>query len=124
MPESREANLPDGMSDLLEFYQQNQKREVALSTLKGHLRSSCRRLAPLVFDKLLHEIDRDLLFAEDKELVLPKIREAACEVLNRALGDSSHDSTTNIMVEMLVEQTWLVIGVMTAAERSKRTEEE
>jgi len=134
------------MSDLLELCQQNQNRELARSALEGHLRRLCRQVAPAVFEKLAREIDRDLLYTEEKELVLPKIREAACKVLHQALNedsrvsttnrmvgmvvdhqrleDSSRDPTTNMMVEMLVEQTWLVMGLMRSAERIKRTYED
>lgn len=94
------------MSDLLDLIRQKQKKDKETNELKVEVESACYRLAPVLYKKLLREVDRDLICTEEKELLFPRIHEAACEVLQDAYGESSQDEIVSMMIERLSETVW------------------
>ena len=106
MAEPREPILPDGISDLFDLVQ---RKEEAERKLRHMISIACRWLVPILLEKLSIKIDYDLICAEDKDLVLPLIREAAVEELQRITGELSHDAIASRMLDFLTEETWLVM---------------
>jgi hypothetical protein len=106
MAEPREPILPGGISDLHDLVQ---RKEEAERKFRHTMSVACRWLVPILIEKLSVKIDYDLISTEDKDLVLPLIREAAAEELQRITGEISHDTIASRMLDFLTEETWLVM---------------
>lgn len=109
MPHSRDPLLPEGMKDLLEYVQEEERQQKQLASLKSDLHVAGRRLAPFVYERLVRQVDQDLLNTTDKELVLPKIREAAQEEFFHAVGEATSDHISSMIIEIMIEETWLLM---------------
>jgi hypothetical protein len=103
MPEPRQPILPDGISDLYDLVQ---RQEEAERELKNRMSTACRWLVPLLIEKLSIKIDYDSIGIEERDLVLPLIREAAVEEFQRITSDLCHDRITFRMLDFLTEETW------------------
>jgi len=110
MPLSRDPSLPEGLSDLGELIDQEQQRDRALGKLEEEARIHCKKLAPLVFNRLSRLIDHDLLFTLEQDLVLPKIQEVSRETLYRTSPRLPRDATSTWIVEILTEEVWIEIS--------------
>jgi hypothetical protein len=104
MSETREPVLPGGISDLYDLVQ---RKEEAERQLRKKTSLACRWLVPLLIEKLSVTIDYDSIRLDEKDIVLPLIREAAVQELHRITGELSHDSSTTRMLDFLTEETWL-----------------
>jgi len=109
------------MSDLLNLIQQKETNERALvETLKV----ISRWLIPTLLGKLSGKIDREVICAEGKELVMPLIREVISEEFRRIPSAFDKNISDGQAVEIMAEATWVVLterrnGTLIEPERSR-----
>jgi hypothetical protein len=73
------------------------------------MRLFCRKLAPKVLDTLAQQIDHDLLYTEDGNLLLPKLREAAGQALSGGSPELSREYGSWWATDILVQEVWRLI---------------
>jgi hypothetical protein len=95
------------MSDLIELIEQKKQTEQAYQNGSEKVRPLCRQLAPVVFDTLAQQIDPDLLYTEERDLVMPKLREVARRGLRNHLVPLKDDCSW--VVDILAEELWRII---------------
>ena len=109
MAESRDSSLPGGMKDLIDLIKEGKQSEQASQKMEADVRAYCRNLAPAVFDTLAQQIDHDLLYTEDGELILPMLRDVACRTLRGTSVLLSRDEYSLWITDVLVEELWRLI---------------
>jgi hypothetical protein len=89
MPSPRGPELPLGMKELLDVIQRREDDDAAyrqqLRQLKMIMERDCEVHPARMLAILRQRIDQDLLFAEDFDLVRPRIREIIAEIWKGAL---------------------------------------
>jgi hypothetical protein len=109
MAESRDYSLPGGMKNLIDLVEQKQQNEQAYQKSRADVRTFCRDLAPVVFNSLAQQIDPDLLYTEERDLIMPKLQEVARRGLRDYLITLTCDSASSGVVDILAHELWLLI---------------
>ena len=109
MAESRDSSLPGGMSDLIDLINLDKQTDQAFEKIRADVRAYCRNLAPTVFETLAQQIDHDLLYTEEGDLILPKLREVASGALRGARVSPVYRPASPWVTDILVQELWRLI---------------
>ena len=104
---ARDPVLPGGLGDLLELVQSEEQNDIAFEKIAKEATEFGRRLAPFIFERLLREIDHDLLFTPLHDLVLPKIKAATLQALCECEPQTTKENISPWLVDVVSREVQL-----------------